>query len=259
MDAFFHSWILNLNLDIIIVENFFSIPVNLPVSYALHSTFQRVSCKKIIKHHDAFYRKSIEQISNSDFIKKIILTCFPLVAENTYHVSSNRLIRSYLKEKCSVDSIIIPYVINFKDQYQLSNQHSIALSSSFSLTFSDKLLINFSDLLPSSDLNLMIHLLNEIQDPSFKIISIVREHKDYSDYYQYIVDKSIHYKLESRLVILKEEDILIDSVDLDYLFLFLKVLFRLMQVLGLVSHYIWQLNINVRYYFVLKQKWIGLN
>ncbi len=222
LDSFFQSWITNLNLDIVIVENYFSIPINLPVSFALQMTFQKVSCKKIIKHHDAFYRKSIEQISNSDFIKKIILTCFPFISDNTYHVSSNRLIRSYLKEKCSVDSIIIPYVINFKDQYQLSDQPANLLSHTFTLNFSDKLLINFSDLLPSSDLNLMLSVLKSIDDPSFKIVSIVREYKEYADYFDYIIDKVIHNKLESRFLILKEDDILHRKFNLDYLFSFSK-------------------------------------
>ena len=222
LDSFFQSWIVNSKLDIVIVENFFSVPVNLPVSFALYNTFQKVPCKKIIKHHDAFYRSSIEKLSNSDFIKKIILTCFPLVSENTYHVSSNRLIRSYLKEKCSVDSIIIPYVINFKEPFQLSAASDCNLSHSFSLSFSDKLLINFSDLLPSSDLNLMLTLLNQINDASFKIISIVREHKDYTDYYDYIIEKIIHQKLESRIIIFKEDEILNNKVDLDYLFSFSK-------------------------------------
>ena len=89
----------------------------------------------------------------------------------------------------------------------------------FEVTLEDKLLINFSDLLPSSGFDKLFNLLQSIHDPSFKILCIVREHKDYSDFYTYLLDKVESLNLLSRIVFLKEDEFLSsEHITLDYLF-----------------------------------------
>ena len=223
IEAIIHNWVDTNQLDLLIVENYFSIPINLPVSYALYILFQKVSIKKIVKHHDAFYRNNVEKLSPSIFIKKVMLSCFPIDGENILHISSNRLIKSYLKEKCHVDSIIIPYVINFKESLTLSNSPLSNLNDTFEIQLSDKILMNFSDLLPSTGFDQILQLLENIQDDSFKIISVVREHRDYLDYYDYLTQKIEHLNLSSRIILIKEESLLTkDFVNIDYLFTFAK-------------------------------------
>ena len=227
IESILNNWVETNQLDILIVENYFSVPINLPVSYALFILFQKISCKKIIKHHDAFYRSNLETLSKSSFIRKLLVSCFPLDVEDTVHISCNRLVKSYLKEKCNVDSIIIPYVFNFNKSLELSGDNNFSdgyssmLTESFEMLFSDKVLINFSDLLPSTNFEKMFHLLENIHDDSFKIISIVREHKDYLDYFNFLNDKIHDLNLSSRIVILKEDDFLLNEyVNIDYLFTF---------------------------------------
>ena len=233
IEAILNNWVETNALDLLIVENYFSIPINLPVTYALFILFQKISIKKIVKHHDAFYRNNIEKLSPSTFIKKIMLACFPVDGEGVFHISSNRLIKSYLKEKCNVDSIIIPYVINFKDAIQISELYSSTINDDFKINGSDKLLMNFSDLLPSTGFDQIFQLLENIQDDSFKIISVVREHRDYLDYFDYLNQKIDHLNLSSRIVLIKEEHLLSNKlVDLDYLFSFAKGILCLDQGVG---------------------------
>lgn len=223
IEAIINNWVETNQIDLLIVENYFSIPVNLPVTFALYMLFQKLSIKKIVKHHDAFYRNNIEKLSSSTFIKKVMLSCFPIEGENIFHISSNRLIKSYLKEKCHVDSIIIPYVINFTDSLILSNSYSSNLNENFEIQLSDKILMNFSDLLPSTSFDQILHLLENIQDDSFKIISVVREHRDYLDYYDYLTQKIEHLNLSSRMILIKEESLLTkEYVSIDYLFTYAK-------------------------------------
>ena len=62
IESILNNWVSANSLDLLIVENYFSIPINLPVTYALFLLFQKLSCKKIIKHHDAFYRGRVENL-----------------------------------------------------------------------------------------------------------------------------------------------------------------------------------------------------
>ena len=223
IESIFSNWVESNKIDLLIIENYFSIPTNLPITYALFILFQKIDCKKIIKHHDAFYRNNVEHMAKNNFIKKILLACFPVDGNDIFHISSNRLIKSYLKEKCNIESIIIPYVINFAD---IDGNHSPKpknLNSDFKLNFSDKILINFSSLLPTTKFDEIFKLLDTIQDESFKIISIVREHKDYQDYHSHLLSRIAELKLSTRIILLKEEDLLLnDSIDINYLFSFAK-------------------------------------
>ncbi|MEK9727915.1 MAG: hypothetical protein VW397_07420 [Candidatus Margulisiibacteriota bacterium] len=201
------TWASSNSLDLLIVENFFSVPSNLPVTYALYNFLQSFPCKKIVKHHDAFYRNNVKKLTNSSFIQKIFVSCFPLDMENTVHISSNRIIKSYLKEKCHVDSIIIPYVMSANQVNYWKNPERLELSDEFVCLSSDKVLIHFSDLLPSSKLENVFELLLKINDDDFKVVSIVRKHKEYSDYYDYLVKKINDSGLNKRFILIPEDEI----------------------------------------------------
>ena len=69
-------------------------------------------------------------------------------------------------------------------------------------------MVHFSDLLPSSKHEQLISLLENINDDSFKIISIVRQHRDYDDYLDYLNNAIATKKLNARLLLLTEDDLL---------------------------------------------------
>ncbi|MGC6367402.1 MAG: hypothetical protein ACON35_05315 [Candidatus Marinamargulisbacteria bacterium] len=213
------NWATTNALDVIVVENYFSIPSNLPVSYATYLFFQNYECKKIIKHHDAFYRGNVNKFTQNSFIKQVLLACFPIDMKDTFHISCNRIIKSYLKEKCNVDSIIIPYVMDPQAASNSSDLQMLSLSDGFQIFRTDKVLVHFSDLLPSSKHDQLISLLEKINDDSFKIVSIVRKHRDYGDYHEYLNQIITDKGLKDRLVLLSEDEVLgNDSYSLDDLF-----------------------------------------
>ena len=223
------TWMETNQIDMIFVENYFSIPFNLQISYALHQQLKKSNCRLMVKHHDAFYRKNIEKLSNNTFIKTILSSCFPYHNRHTTHISSNRIIKSYLKDNCNIESMIIPYVIDFnqfKDKENIScfsEGYSSMLSESFELTLNDKCLLNFSSLIPSVNFENLFKLLDNIQDDAFKIISVVKPHADYADYLIYLKQKIDGLNLNHRFIILQESDFYSsDYVNIDYLFAFSK-------------------------------------
>ncbi|MGA0242315.1 MAG: hypothetical protein ACO3K7_04915, partial [Candidatus Marinamargulisbacteria bacterium] len=181
--AMISSWMNDLSLDILIIENYFSIPSNLPVTMALKSIFSEYSCKKIIKHHDAFYKDNAKKIIKSQFIQQLLTECFPLDLPDICHVVSNRMIKSYLNEICRIKALIIPYVMSSKPIYYWDRKKYLLLSDTFKVSVSDHALVHFTDLLPSSKFERVFDLLSSINDDGFKLIAIARCHKDFSDYF----------------------------------------------------------------------------
>ena len=108
------------------------------------------------------------------------------------------------------------------------------------------MLVHFSDLLPSSKHDQLISLLEKINDDSFKIVSIVRKHRDYGDYYEYLNQTISDKGLNDRLVLLSEDDVLGNSTTHWMICLsYRKGPYRLIWVLALVSPFIKPFKINV--------------
>ena len=71
--------------------------------------------------------------------------------------------------------IIIPYVMD-TDQFIAfkSDLQMLSLNDNFKINNDDKVLVHFSDLLPSSKHEQLISLRENINDDTFKIVSIVQ-------------------------------------------------------------------------------------
>ena len=204
VQSIIQTWFKQNNIELLLIENYFSIPLNLTVTYGLYKCIQEIDCKIIIKHHDAFYRNNIEQVTQSLFIKKIMLTCFPVQKEGVYHICTNRYIRKYLSEQCGLSAVIIPYVVNFKEALPEVQEKRLDINELFMIEQGDKVLINFSEIYPSSNIKEIIKLMKRINDQKFKIVSIVKEHMDFGDYYDYLNNLIKEEGLASRLILIKE-------------------------------------------------------
>ena len=145
IESILSRWCVEKDIELLIVENYLSVPINLAVSYALFKLFKQIRCVKLIRHHDAFYKNNLMQMVKDEFVKKLLLTCFPIQDEHVFHIVTNRLIKTYLKEKCGVDSIIVPYVIDGTNETGLSvPNYPIKIRDEFIINEGDKLLMNFS-------------------------------------------------------------------------------------------------------------------
>jgi hypothetical protein len=205
------EWINNHDVAIIIIEQFFSVPVNIPVSYALYNFFEKNNCKKIVKHHDMFKCDHVATIIPSVFMQEVFKRCFPINMPQTYHVSTNRIIKQYLQKSCGIDSVIIPYIIEPDVAIRAPDIGDLALSHDFYMRQSDNVFVHFNDLMPSSSMELVIGLLNHIHDDRFKIVVIGRKHKAYDTYISEINERVIAHGLQQRCLILLEDDVLSKS------------------------------------------------
>lgn len=193
IEFFFNQWSKKKAIELIIIENYFSLPINLVVTHAMYNWFKKNTCKKIIRHHDACQKNRLVASFNHPFIQELILNSFSINAPNITHVSTNQVIKDYLRETSNINALIIPYVLD-----------DSVIMPTYTNNNPSKTLITTVFLSNRTSLDRYIDLVSHINDPSFKLSIICKVFKEYDDYLLEIEHTIKLKKLSNRIAIYPE-------------------------------------------------------
>lgn len=98
------------DLDMIIVQNALTIPMNLPLGVSLTGLIAELGIDTIAHHHDFFWERKRYQ---SNDILDLLDTTFPAKLPSIQHVTINSIAQQRLKARRDIDSIVIPNVMDF--------------------------------------------------------------------------------------------------------------------------------------------------
>ncbi|MCB0192202.1 MAG: glycosyltransferase family 4 protein [Anaerolineae bacterium] len=97
-------------LDVIIVENALTIPMNLALGVALTGLIAELGIDTIAHHHDLFWERQRYQTNN---ILDLLDTAFPAKLPTIQHVTINSIAQNRLKSRRGITSEVIPNVHDF--------------------------------------------------------------------------------------------------------------------------------------------------
>ena len=97
-------------LDLIIVQNALTIPMNLPLGVCLTGLIAELGIRTIAHHHDFFWERQRYQTNG---ILDLLDTTFPAKLPTIQHVVINSIAQNRLKARRGIDSIVIPNVFDF--------------------------------------------------------------------------------------------------------------------------------------------------
>ena len=98
------------HLDLLVVENALTIPMNLPLGITLTGLIAELGINTIAHHHDFYWERQRYQ---SNAILDLLDTNFPAKLPSIRHVTINSIARRRLKSRRGIDSIVIPNVHDF--------------------------------------------------------------------------------------------------------------------------------------------------
>lgn len=98
------------DLDLIIVQNALTIPMNLPLGVCLTGLIAELGIKTIAHHHDFFWERQRYQTNR---ILDLLDTTFPSKLPTIQHVTINSIAKHRLKARRGIDSIVVPNVHDF--------------------------------------------------------------------------------------------------------------------------------------------------
>jgi glycosyltransferase involved in cell wall biosynthesis len=119
------------HLDLIIVQNALTIPMNLPLGVCLTGLIAELGIDTIAHHHDFFWERQRYQ---ANAILDLLDTTFPAKLPSIQHITLNSIAQKRLKARRDIDSIIIPNVHDFStpppkqlDQYNRDFRQSLGI------------------------------------------------------------------------------------------------------------------------------------
>jgi glycosyltransferase involved in cell wall biosynthesis len=131
MRAPLRNFIRSNHLDLIIVQNALTIPMNLPLGVSLTGLIAELGIDTIAHHHDFFWERQRYQ---TNAILDLLDTAFPAKLPNIQHVTINSIAKARLNARRGISSVVIPNVLDFSspppqlDKFNKDFRHELGLN-----------------------------------------------------------------------------------------------------------------------------------
>lgn len=147
------------HLDLLLVENALSIPMNIPLGLALTETIAETNMLTIAHHHDfAWERRRFKVTAASDYQ----LGAFPPILKPIQHVTINSYGARQLALRTGVSSMVIPNVMDFDEPPPPPDDYAAGLRAALDIAGDEVLLLQPTRIVPRKRIEHAIELASRL-------------------------------------------------------------------------------------------------
>lgn len=161
LKTYIENFVKLFEIDLMIVQNALSIPMNVPLGVALMEFIAETGIPTIAHHHDFCWERS-RFLENG--VRDLINSSFPPNLPNISHVVINSDAQSELLQRKSIVSTVIPNVFNFEKQPRIDRARCQAFRQALGLTPEDILFLQPTRIIERKGIKHAIELVKAI-DP----------------------------------------------------------------------------------------------
>ena len=162
-----YKYVREFNIDLLIVENALSIPMNIPLGVALTEVISEMRIPTIAHHHDFWWERTRYMINSCwDYIRM----AFPPNLPNINHVVINSAAQENLALRTGISSTIIPNVLDFENPPAINKERAKKWRANIGLDDDDILILNPTRVIDRKGIELAIELVKELKDPRYKLV-----------------------------------------------------------------------------------------
>lgn len=156
------EWIEAESVEMLIVENAWAIPMQLPLAVALARVVAELRLPTIGHHHDYAWER--ERFATC-VVPDILEAAFPPDLPSVRHVSINSLAAAELKRRRGLDSIVIPNAYEFEVPPPPRDDYSRSLRGELGMGTHNLLVVQPTRVVPRKGIELAIELVHRLDDP----------------------------------------------------------------------------------------------
>jgi len=149
-------------LDLIIVQNALTIPMNLPLGVCLTGLIAELGINTIAHHHDFYWERQRYQ---TNAILNLLDTAFPAKLPTIQHVTINTIAQARLKARRGIDSIVIPNVYDFATPPPPVDSYSQDFRDKLGLTAQDIFVLQPTRVIQRKGIEMSIDLVRRLELP----------------------------------------------------------------------------------------------
>jgi glycosyltransferase involved in cell wall biosynthesis len=162
-----HNFVEHFRLDLLIVENAFAIPMNLPLGLALVEAISETQIPAIAHHHDFYWERTRYSVNA---IGEYLQMAFPPSLPNIEHVVINSTAREELAHRRGVAATVIPNVLDFENPPMIDRKKAQEFRTSIGLTSNDIGILQPTRIIRRKGIEIAIELIKSLKDPSCKLV-----------------------------------------------------------------------------------------
>jgi len=154
-------------IDLLVVENALTIPMNVPLGLALTEIIAETLIPTIAHHHD-FYWERVRYSLNA--VGDYIRMAFPPNLHNIEHVVINSSAQEELALRTGISSIIIPNVLDFEHSPRVDMGRTDTFRASIGLAPDDIMILQPTRIVQRKGIEHAIELVKELNNPKCKLV-----------------------------------------------------------------------------------------
>lgn len=179
-----YDFIRNYKIDLLIVENALTIPINIPLGLAITEVIAETGIFTIAHHHDFVWERQ-RFIVNS--VTDYITMAFPPRLPSVLHVVINTAACQALSHRCGISSLIIPNVFDYSAPIPGIDDYNRGLRKSFGLKDSDIFFLQPTRIIARKGIEHAIELVSRLKDDRIKILISHQERDEGTQYYERVI------------------------------------------------------------------------
>ncbi len=194
LQAALQEFIFTYQIELLIVQNVFAIPMNIALSVAIYQVVQETGIPTIAHNHDFYWEREKYRVN---CIPKLLEKYFPPHLSNVQHLVINTRAKRDL-EKRGLQSIYLPNIFDFDRTPPRPDEYNLDLRSKLGLTESDIYFLQPTRVIPRKGIELAIELVHRLDDLPIKLI--ITHHAEYNsqDYLAQLMAQAEACKVDLR-------------------------------------------------------------
>ncbi|MCB0167321.1 MAG: glycosyltransferase family 4 protein [Anaerolineae bacterium] len=185
------------HLDLIIVENALTIPMNLPLGITLTGLIAELGLNTIAHHHDFYWERQRYQ---SNAILDLLDTAFPAKLPSIQHVTINSIAQSRLKERRGIESLVIPNVHDFATPPPPIDSYTSDFRDVLGLGPDDLFILQPTRVIQRKGIEMAIELVHRLDMPNKHLYITHRATDEGVEYWRWLKREAGVMKVDLKLI-----------------------------------------------------------
>ncbi len=185
------------HLDLIIVQNALTIPMNLPLGVCLTGLIAELGINTIAHHHDFFWERQRYQ---TNAILDLLDTTFPSQLPSIQHVTINTIAQKRLKSRRGIESLVIPNVFDFANPPNGIDSYNKSLRAELGLTAKDTFILQPTRVIQRKGIELALELVNRLNLPNTHLFITHRAQDEGLDYWHWLKREAGKMQVDLQLI-----------------------------------------------------------
>ncbi len=184
-------------LDLIVVQNALTIPMNLPLGVCLTGLIAELGIDTIAHHHDFYWERQRYQTYK---LLNLLDTTFPANLPSIRHVTINSIAQQRLKARRGIDSVVIPNVHDFGTPAPGLDEYNADFREAVGLGEKDLFVLQPTRVIRRKGIEMALELVHRLKMPGCRLFITHRADDEGLSYWRWLMREAEVMDVELALI-----------------------------------------------------------